>query len=86
MSNAFSLPVGELFTTNNYTDAFSKLNILNAYKNSIVISGTVAAWCFLQLLGKISVKISRRRINQFCFFIHFFLPDNISYARLFNHL
>ena len=40
MSDAFSLPLGKLFTTANYTDAFSKMNILNAYKNSIIISGS----------------------------------------------
>ena len=36
MSDAFSLPLGKLFTTANYTDAFSKMNILNAYKISIL--------------------------------------------------
>lgn len=62
MSNAFSLPVGELFTTNNYTDAFSKLNILNAYKNSIVISGTVAAVVIL-LAGMASFALVRYKFK-----------------------
>ena len=42
MSDAFSLPVGELFTMSNYQDAFEKVDILSAYKNSILISGAVA--------------------------------------------
>lgn len=36
---SFSLP--HQFTWDNYTNAFSKQNILNAYKNSLLISGTV---------------------------------------------
>lgn len=43
MSDAFSIPLGKLFTTANYTNAFHKVNMLSAYRNSIVISGTVAA-------------------------------------------
>lgn len=58
MSNAFSLPVGKLFTTANYTDAFSKMNILNAYKNSIIISGCVAAVVIL-LAGMASFALVR---------------------------
>lgn len=42
MSDAFSLPVGKLFTLGNYTEAFDKVDILSAYRNSIIISGTVA--------------------------------------------
>lgn len=37
--SSFSLP--QEFTWMNYTNAFSKQNILNAYKNSLLISGTV---------------------------------------------
>ena len=58
MSDAFSLPLGKLFTTANYTDAFSKMNILNAYKNSIIISGCVAAVVIL-LAGMASFALVR---------------------------
>ena len=58
MSDAFSLPVGKLFTTANYTEAFSKMNILNAYKNSIIISGCVAAVVIL-LAGMASFALVR---------------------------
>ncbi len=42
LENSFSLPIGELFTTANYRTAFQRLNIFSAYRNSILISGTVA--------------------------------------------
>ncbi|MDO4274727.1 MAG: carbohydrate ABC transporter permease [Eubacteriales bacterium] len=42
MSDSFSIPLGKLFTTSNYTEAFEKVNMLSAYKNSIIISGCVA--------------------------------------------
>lgn len=58
MSDAFSLPVGKLFTTANYMEAFSKMNILNAYKNSIIISGCVAAVVIL-LAGMASFALVR---------------------------
>lgn len=44
ISNSFSLPLGELFTTNNYTKAFNKFNIWGAYGNSIIISGLVTVF------------------------------------------
>ncbi len=40
-TDAFSLPFGDLFTLNNYTETFDKFNIWSAYRNSLVISGTV---------------------------------------------
>ncbi len=43
LADSFSLPIGELFTMANYRKAFNNLNILDAYKNSIFISVTVAA-------------------------------------------
>ena len=43
LSNSFALPTGNLFTLANYRKAFSNLNIFSAYRNSLVISGTVAA-------------------------------------------
>ena len=39
INSSFSLP--KVFTLANYTNAFGKQNILNSYKNSIVISGSV---------------------------------------------
>lgn len=41
ISNSFSLPLGELFTMANYKRAFDRVPILNAYLNSLVISGSV---------------------------------------------
>ena len=37
-SDSFSLPIGEQFTLDNYRTAFERVNILGAYRNSIVIS------------------------------------------------
>lgn len=42
-SDSFSLPVGDLFTLDNYVTAFKRVNILGAYRNSIIVSLTVAA-------------------------------------------
>ncbi len=39
--HSFALPVGELFTLDNYTETFERFNIWSAYKNSIIISGAV---------------------------------------------
>ena len=50
LSNSFAIPMGELFTTDNYTLAFQRVNILNAYKNSLLISLTVAA-CVILFAG-----------------------------------
>lgn len=60
MSDAFSLPIGELFTLSNYTEAFEKMNIFNAYKNSLIISGTVALAVIL-LAGMASFALVRYR-------------------------
>ena len=43
LSRSFELPLGDLFTLANYRKAFSNLNILSAYKNSLFISCIVAA-------------------------------------------
>lgn len=40
-SESFSLPLGEKFTLGNYATAFERVDILGAYRNSIVISGIV---------------------------------------------
>ena len=42
LANSFALPLGELFTTANYRTAFDRLNIFSAYRNSLIISCTVA--------------------------------------------
>ena len=42
VSNSFALPTGDLFTLSNYKQAFERIGILGAYRNSIVISGIVA--------------------------------------------
>jgi len=42
LSDSFSLPLGDSFTLSNYKTAFERLNIFSAYRNSIVISTTVA--------------------------------------------
>ena len=42
VSNSFKLPLGDLFTLDNYKLAFQKVNIFGAYKNSLIISCSVA--------------------------------------------
>ena len=42
LADSFSLPFGALFTLANYQTAFERLNIFSAYRNSLLISGTVA--------------------------------------------
>lgn len=39
--NSFSIPFGDLFTVDNYTTAFERVNIISAYRNSIVITAVV---------------------------------------------
>lgn len=43
LSNSFVLPMGKLFTLDNYKLAFQKIDMFGAYRNSIIISCTVAA-------------------------------------------
>lgn len=40
-TDAFSLPFGDLFTLDNYTETFEKFNVFTAYRNSLIISGFV---------------------------------------------
>lgn len=47
LSQSFALPVGELFTLANYEKAFSNLNIWGAYRNSLVISCSVALFVII---------------------------------------
>lgn len=58
LSNSFSLPVGDLFTTANYEKAFGNLNIFGAYRNSIFISTVVALFVIL-LAGMAAYALSR---------------------------
>ena len=55
-SDSFSLPVGETFTLDNYKTAFERVNILGAYRNSLVISLSVAAAVIL-LAGRASYAV-----------------------------
>ena len=41
-NNSFTLPVGEAFSLENYQNIFANYNILSAYRNSFIISGSVA--------------------------------------------
>lgn len=41
-NNSFSLPIGDLFSLDNYKTVFANYDILNAYRNSFIISGSVA--------------------------------------------
>lgn len=43
LSNSFALPLGKLFTTANFKTAFDRVNIFGAYRNSLIISVSVAA-------------------------------------------
>ncbi|MDF2871361.1 MAG: binding-protein-dependent transport system inner rane component [Anaerocolumna sp.] len=45
INTSFALPKD--FTLENYSNAFEKQNILKAYKNSLIISGTVMVVCML---------------------------------------
>ena len=58
LENSFSLPIGELFTTANYRTAFDRLNIFSAYRNSMIISCTVAAAVIL-LVGLAAFALVR---------------------------
>ncbi|MCF0129237.1 MAG: carbohydrate ABC transporter permease [Pseudobutyrivibrio sp.] len=58
LANSFALPLGDLFTMANYHKAFSNLNILGAYRNSLFISGCVCAAVVL-LAGMGAYALSR---------------------------
>lgn len=47
ISNSFKLPLGELFTLDNYKLAFDKVDIMGAYRNSLIISITVVIFVML---------------------------------------
>lgn len=58
MSNSFAIPTGDLFTLANYRTAFERLNIFSAYRNSMIISTSVAAVVIL-LAGMASFALVR---------------------------
>lgn len=68
LANSFSLPFGDLFTLSNYKTAFERLNIFSAYRNSLLISCTVAAAVIL-LAGLASFAIVRYtfRLKKFVY-------------------
>lgn len=47
LSQSFKLPLGELFTLRNYTETFAKFDVGTAYRNSLIISGTVTVMVVL---------------------------------------
>lgn len=57
MQDSFSIPIAD-FTLDNYTRAFSRLNIFGAYRNSIIISGCVTIFVIL-LAGLASYAMAR---------------------------
>ncbi|PWJ50975.1 carbohydrate ABC transporter permease [Faecalicatena contorta] len=58
LSNSFALPLGEIFTLDNYRLAFERVDILSAYKNSLLISTSVAAAVIL-LAGLAAYVLAR---------------------------
>ena len=62
LSNSFSLPVGNLYTTANYRKAFQNLDIFSAYKNSVFISCVVCAGVVL-LAGLAAFALVRYRFK-----------------------
>lgn len=58
LSESFALPLGKLFTLDNYKAAFDRLDIFSAYRNSILISVLVAAVVIL-LAGLASFALVR---------------------------
>jgi len=58
--NSFTLPTGDLFTLDNYTMIFEKYDIFGAYRNSFIISSTVAVVVIL-LAGMAAYVLSRYR-------------------------
>lgn len=61
-SDSFSLAFGEKFTFDNYITAFDRVDILSAYRNSLVISGTVTIIVLL-LAGPAAYGLSRYRFK-----------------------
>lgn len=62
LSNSFGLPVGELFTLDNYAKAIGKFNIFTAYRNSLIISCTVCVFVIL-IAGLASYALVRYKFK-----------------------
>ena len=62
IANSFALPLGDLFSMENYTTAFDRLNIFTAYKNSIIVSCCVAVVVIL-LAGMASYALVRYNLK-----------------------
>lgn len=60
MNSSFSLPVD--FTWDNYRNVFTKLDVLEAYRNSIIISGTVTIGVLL-LASMMAFAFTRYRFR-----------------------
>ncbi|MEI3320875.1 MAG: carbohydrate ABC transporter permease [Eubacterium sp.] len=61
-SNSFSLPFGGLFSLDNYVKIFDNYDIISAYKNSFIISGTVAVVVIL-LSGMAAYVLTRYKFK-----------------------
>ena len=61
-SNSFSLPFGDLFSLDNYVKIFDNYDIISAYKNSFIISGTVAVVVIL-LSGMAAYVLTRYKFK-----------------------
>lgn len=57
-SDSFSIPFGDKFTFDNYIAAFDRMNILSAYKNSLLIS-TFVTLCVVFLSGIAAYALAR---------------------------
>lgn len=58
ITHSFAIPSGEMFTLDNFTETFAKFNIWTAYRNSIIISGTVTVLVVL-LAGMCAYGMAR---------------------------
>lgn len=62
IANSFALPLGDLFSMENYKTTFDRLNIFTAYKNSIIVSCCVAVVVIL-LAGMASYALVRYNLK-----------------------
>ena len=62
IANSFALPIGDLFSMDNYKTAIDRLNIFTAYKNSIIVSCCVALVVIL-LAGMASYALVRYNLK-----------------------
>lgn len=60
LNTSFALP--KEFNLDNYHTAFSRMNILTAYKNSLIISGSVTV-CVMVLSAMMSFAMTRYRFR-----------------------